>query len=812
MKEEFMSADDLRVGVEKLSWKCPEDFFEFGTTEELPELEGTIGQERAVKSMNFGLGMVENGFNLYLAGETGTGRTSSIMNLLKKRAAAEPPPQDWCYVYNFKNPDNPVSLSLRIGMGRQLEQDMRELLEDVKNDIPKALQSKEYELDKTKIILENQERNNELFSALEKEAQEKGYALQRTVSGLVMVPQKEERNMTQEEYEALPAEEKEKIDTTGNELKGKLADVLSEVRENEKAVRESLAKLDRALGLSAVGHHIEPLKNRYAEYPKVIRYLDSVQEDILLNLEAFKGSEQQQQVIPGLRLPTPQAPSFERYTVNVFVDNMNTVGAPVVYEPNPTYNNLFGRIDHVMQMGGVASTNFTLIKPGARHRANDGYLIMDAREVLINPFAWEALKRCIRNSKIKIEDVLEQYRFITIVSLKPEPVPLKAKIIMIGSPMIYYLLYYLEPEYRKLFKVRADFDVRVTRTPEVLRDYALFVSSHCKRDNLLPFDKTAVSALVEYAARLVEDQEKLSAQFMEVSDLLKEADHWARMENKTIVDKETVKRTIEEKIFRSNRIEEKIQELIIEGTLLVDTEGTEVGQVNGLAVIQLADYAFGRPSRVTARTFMGRGGMVNIEREVKLSGPIHDKGVLILTGYLGGKYAHDKPLSFSASICFEQSYEGVEGDSASSTELYALLSALSGVPLNQGIAVTGSVNQLGKVQPIGGVNQKIEGFYAVCKAKGLTGQQGVMIPKSNERNLMLNDEVIEAVKEGKFHIWSVQTIDQGIEILTGVPAGEQQPDGNYPEGTINFLVNKRLRDMVESMKKYSAAAEREEKK
>jgi lon-related putative ATP-dependent protease len=812
LKEELMSADDLRVPVEKLSWKCPEDFFEFGTTEELPELEGTIGQERAVKSMNFGLGMVENGFNLYLAGETGTGRTSSIMNLLKKRAAAEPPPQDWCYVYNFKNPDNPTSLSLRVGMGRQLEQDMRELLEDVKNDIPKALQSKEYELDKTKIILENQEKNNQLFSALEKEAQEKGYALQRTVSGLVMVPQKEERNMTQEEYEALPADEKEKIDAIGNGLKGKLADVLSEVRENEKTVREALAKLDRALGLSAVGHHIEPLKKRYAEYPKVMRYLDAVQEDMLINLEAFKGSEQQQQVIPGLKLPTTQAPSFERYHVNVFVDNRNTVGAPVVYEANPTYNNLFGRIDHVMQMGGVASTNFTLIKPGALHRANDGYLVMDAREVLINPFAWEALKRCIRNSKIKIEDVLEQYRFITIVSLKPEPVPLKAKIIMIGSPMIYYLLYYLEPEYRKLFKVRADFDMRVTRTPEVLRDYALFVSSHCKRDNLLPFDKSAVSSLLEYAARLVEDQEKLSAQFMEVSDLLKEADYWARQENKTTVDRDTIRRTIEEKVYRSNRVEEKIQELIVEGTLLVDTEGTEVGQVNGLAVIQLADYAFGRPSRVTARTFMGRGGMVNIEREVKLSGPIHDKGVLILTGYLGGKYAHDKPLSFSASICFEQSYEGVEGDSASSTELYALLSALSEVPLNQGIAVTGSVNQLGKVQPIGGVNQKIEGFYAVCKAKGLTGQQGVMIPKSNERNLMLRDEVIEAVKEGKFHIWSVQTIDQGIEILTGVPAGEQLPDGSYPEGTINFLVDKRLRDMVESMKKYSAAAEREEKK
>ncbi len=806
-----MPADDRKVPVEKLSWKCDPGLFEFQTTEELTELEGTIGQERAIRSIDFGLGMVENGFNLYLAGETGTGRTSSIMNLLKKRAKAEPPPQDWCYVYNFKNPDNPVSLSLKIGMGRELEQDMKELVHAVRNDIPKALQSKEYELDKTAIILENQEKNNQLFSALEKEAQEKGYALQRTVSGLVMVPQKEGRNMTQEEYEALPAEEKEKIDEIGNELKGKLADVLSAVRENEKTVREALARLDRDLGLSALGHHIEPLKGKYSEYPKVIRYLESVQEDILLNLEDFKGSEPQQQVIPGLRLPAAQAPSFERYTVNVLVDNKNTVGAPVVYETNPTYNNLFGRIDHVMQMGGVATTNFTLIKPGALHRANGGYLVMDAREVLINPFAWDALKRCIRSGEIKVEDVLEQYRFITIVSLKPQPVPLKAKIIMIGSPVIYYLLYYLEPEYRKLFKVKAEFDVRVTRTPDVLKNYALFVSSHCKRDNLLPFARCAVSTLLEYAARLVEDQEKLSAQFMEVSDLLKEADYWAKLEKKSVVDSETVKRAIEEKVYRSNRVEERIQELIAEGTLLVDTDGTEVGQVNGLSVVQLADYTFGRPSRVTARVFMGRGGMVNIEREVKLSGPIHDKGVLILTGYLGGKYAHDRPLSFSASICFEQSYEGVEGDSASSTELYALLSALSGVPLRQGVAVTGSVNQLGKIQPIGGVNHKIEGFYAVCKAKGLTGEQGVIIPKSNERNLMLKDEVIEAVKEGKFHIWSVEAIDQGVEILTGVPAGELQPDGNYPEGTINRMVDKRLRDLVESMKKY-AAPEREEKK
>ncbi|HLO26986.1 MAG TPA: Lon protease family protein, partial [Geobacteraceae bacterium] len=476
------------------------------------------------------------------------------------------------------------------------------------------------------------------------------------------------------------------------------------------------------------------------------------------------------------------------------------------------YNNLFGRIEHVMQMGGAATTNFTLIKPGALHRANGGYLIVDAREVLINPFAWDALKRCIRNGEIKVEDVLEQYRFMTFVSLKPEPVPLQAKIIMIGSPWIYYLLFYLEPDYRKLFKVKADFDSRITRSPEIIRDYALFVATHCKGEKLLPFDRSGVAGLVEFSARLVEDQGRLSSQFMEIADLIREASYWAGKAGSPLVTKEFVKKAMEEEVYRSNRIEERMQELFDDGTIMVDTAGAEVGQINGLSVITLGDYTFGRPSRVTARVYMGRAGMVNIEREVKLSGPIHDKGMLILTGYLGGKFAHDKPLSFSASICFEQSYEGVEGDSASSTELYSLLSALSGLPLKQGIAVTGSVNQLGKVQPIGGVNYKIEGFYAVCKARGLSGDQGVIIPKSNERHLMLKDEVVEAVRSGRFHIWSVETVDQGIEMLTGVPAGEMLPEGGYPEGTVNFLVEKRLRTMVENMKKFSAAAEKDERR
>jgi lon-related putative ATP-dependent protease len=805
-REVGVAIDELKIPPERLRWVCDESQFEFETTAELPELEGTIGQERALKALDFGFGITECGFNLYLSGEPGTGRTSTIRNMLKKLARQQPTPPDWCYVYNFKDPDLPISLALPGGQGAELEKDMKELLEGVKADIPKALDSKDYERHKAAVIDEYQEKNGELFGALEKEAEERGFSLQRTVSGLVMVPQKEDRNYTQEEFEALTDEGRTKLEEAGKELTDKLNDILRKVRENEKATKETLAQLDRELGLSAVGRHIEPLKAKYEANGKVVAYLDSVQEDILLNLEDFKPQQQQSQ-IPGIRMAR-QEPSFERYQVNIFVDNHETSGAPVVFEQNPTYNNLFGRIENVWQMGGVATTNFTLIKPGALHRANGGYLIIDAREVLINPFAWDALKRCIRTGEIKIEDALEQYRFMTIVSLKPEPIPLQAKIVMIGSPWIYYLLYHLEPDYRKFFKVKADFDSRVARNSEIMRDYALFVATHCKNEKLVPFHKSGVAGLLEHSARLVEDQGKLSSQFMEIADLIREASYWAGKEGSPLVTREIVKKTIHEKVYRSNRVEERLQELFEDGTILCDTDGGEVGQINGLSVMTVADYMFGRPSRVTARVYLGRGGMVNIEREVKLSGPIHDKGVMILTGYLGGKFAYDKPLSFSASICFEQSYDGVEGDSASSTELYALLSALSGLPISQGIAVTGSVNQLGKVQPIGGVNYKIEGFYAVCKAKGLTGRQGVLIPKSNERHLMLNDEVSAAVEAGQFNVWSVETIDQGIEILTGVQAGTRQEDGSYPEGSVNWLVDKRLREMLAQMKKFG---ERDEK-
>ncbi|MDD2582099.1 MAG: Lon protease family protein, partial [Desulfuromonadaceae bacterium] len=472
---------------------------------------------------------------------------------------------------------------------------------------------------------------------------------------------------------------------------------------------------------------------------------------------------------------------------------------PVVFESNPTYNNLFGRIEHVMQYGGVAVTDFTMIRSGALHRANGGYLVIDAREVLINPFVWDSLKRCIRNHEIRIEDVLEQYRFMTMVSLKPEPVQMRAKIVLIGTPWIYYLLFHLDPDYRKFFKVKAEFDSRIARTPEIMRDYSMFVASHCRAEGLLPFDKSGVAALLEHTARMADDQSKLSSQFMEIADFIREISFWAAKTGRTIINGDDVRAAAEESLYRVNRIEERMQELYDDGTIMVDTSGAVVGQINGLSVLSLGDHTFGRPTRITAAVYTGQDGMVNIEREVKLSGPIHDKGVLILTGYLGGTFASERPLSLSASICFEQSYDGIEGDSASSTELYALLSALSGVPVKQGIAVTGSVNQRGMVQAIGGVNHKIEGFFAVCRAQGLTGEQGVMIPTSNERHLMLHEDVVQAVAAGQFHIWSVETIEQGIEILTGVRAGVRGKNRKFTKGSIYARVDDCLRAMAERL-------------
>ena len=805
-----MTSRIRRLEPEQLRWTCDPDSFDFETTGELPDLDYAIGQQRALRSIEFGLGMEETGFNLFISGETGTSRTSTIRNILKKRAKTESKPHDWVYVNNFRINDSAISLSLPAGRGSELAADMKELVDAFRVDIPKALESPEYEARRSEILEEYQKNNNELFQTLEKEAARHNFALQRTVSGLVVVPQTGGRNYTQDEYEALSEKKRQKLDDLGRKLTDRLNEVLRRVRDNEKLTKDALAQADRDLGMSCLGHRLDPLKEKYAGLEKVLSYLDSVREDILNNLEDFKPQSAQPQ-IPGIKMPR-QEPSFERYQVNVLVDNKDTEGAPVVFESNPTYNNLFGRIEHVMQYGGVAVTDFTMIRAGALHRANGGYLVIDAREVLINPFVWDSLKRCIRTGDIRIEDVLEQYRFMTMVTLKPEAVPMQTKIVMIGTPWIYYLLFYMDPDYRKFFKVKAEFDSRVAREPEIMKDYALFVATKCRCEGLLHFDRSGIARLLEHTARMVEDQHRLSSQFMEIADFIREASYWARKDGHSLVTGVDVLRAAEEKLYRVNRIEERMQELYEDGSIMVDTDGAVTGQINGLSVIGLGDHTFGRPSRITARVFTGQGGMVNIEREVKLSGPIHDKGVLILTGYLGGTFAVQRPLSLSASICFEQSYDGIEGDSASSTELYALLSALSGVPISQGIAVTGSVNQRGMIQPIGGVNFKIEGFFAVCKSQGLTGRQGVMIPRANERHLMLNDEVVEAVKGGQFHIWSVETIEEGIEILTGMPAGQRGKGGEFPKKSLFHLVDRRLAEMAEQLQETEKKAQKKPRK
>ena len=791
-------SDRCLISADKLRWNCDPDLLGFETTAELPDFNDAIGQKRALRSIEFGLGVEGSGFNLYIAGETGTGRTTTIASILNKRAKNEPQPHDWVYVNNFKDSDSAISLDLPAGKGNKLAADMKELIEDFRKDIPKALESSEYESRRSDLLESYQTASNLLFQGLEKAAEKLGFSLQRTVSGLVIVPQKAGRNYTQEEYDALNEKKRLKLEKLGKELTEKLNEVLRQVRDQEKLTKDALAQADRDLGMSCLGHRLDPLREKYSELEKVLTYLDTVQEDVLNTLDDFKPQSTQPQ-IPGIKIPR-QEPSFERYQVNVLVDNEKTEGAPVVFESNPTYNNLFGRIEHVMQYGGAAVTDFTMIRSGALHRSNGGYLVIDAREVLINPFVWDSLKRCIRNNEIRIEDVLEQYRFMTMVSLKPEPVQMRAKIVLIGTPWIYYLLFHLDPDYRKFFKVKAEFDSSVARTPEIMHDYALFVANHCRTEGLLPFHKSGVAALLEHTARMADNQSKLSSQFMEISDFIREISFWATKADRTIINGDDVRAAANESLYRVNRIEERMQELYEDGIIMVDTTGAVVGQINGLSVIGLGDHTFGRPTRITATVYTGQDGMINIEREVKLSGPIHDKGVLILTGYLGGTFASERPLSLSASICFEQSYDGIEGDSASSTELYALLSALSGVAVKQGIAVTGSVNQRGIVQPIGGVNHKIEGFFAVCQAQGLNGQQGVMIPKSNERHLMLHEEVVQAVNAGQFHIWSVETIEQGIEILTDTKAGQRGKSGKFPKGSIYQRVEARLQTMSDRLK------------
>ena len=803
----------FEVPAEKLTWRCDLSFLPFTCTAEMTPLEDFIGQDRAMRAIEFGLGVNKPGFNIFVTGLTGTGKTSIIKAFLRKvtRERVSPDgdarlPEDWCYVYNFGDPDRPQILKIRRGLGKILKADMEQLIQNVQRDAKKMFESDEFARQRQAMIEQLQKRQQEMMEALMQEASRSDFTLRMTPSGIVLLPTQEGKPMQEADYLALSAAQKKSLEEKRGEIEKKVEDTLREGKKLEREITEKLEAAETDAAHYLIRSPLADLREKYQDYPKIIGYLDGVRDHIIKNLQRFKGAD----VGPGggamglMQMGEPPADPFLPYRVNVFVDNSDTQGPPIIVETNPSYHNLFGVVEKKPIVGGYV-TDFTLIKAGSISRANGGYLVLYDRDVLSNPGVWEALQRVIKNRELRIEEPGTFFGFVPPQGLRPEPIPTDTKVIMIGDPNLYRVLAAADPDFRETFKVKADFNFEIDRSKENITAFACFISDYCNKEGLRHFDTSGVARVIEHCARMVEDQNKLSARFSDMADLLIESDYWAGRENAELVSGKQVERAILEKTFRLNLIEKRLQELIADGTVLVDVEGAVVGQVNGLAVYQMGDFSFGKPSRITAKTFMGRGGIVNIEREAKLSGKTHDKGVLILGGYLGAKYAQQSPLSLSSSICFEQSYDGVDGDSASSTELYAILSSLSEIPINQAVAVTGSVNQNGEIQAIGGVNHKIEGFYDVCRLKGLTDQQGVLMPRANMRNLMLRPDVVEAVKAGKFHIYAVSTIDDGIEVLTGVAAGERNPDGSYPEGTINERVQKKLQQYAEQQKRLVGA-------
>ena len=789
------------LSYQKLRNECDLKAITCETTEDIQPLEGIIGQDRAVKAFKFGVEVKERGFNIYVAGYPGTGRMTAAKNFLQEIAKKKPVPSDWCYVYNFRNPYEPKAVKLPAGKGIHLRDDMANFIVEARRVLPKSFESEDYGARRAAAIRTVEEERQKLIGQLTKRAQEEGFVLQASPVGVFMIPVIKGKPLTDQEFMALDPKTRETIEKKRGQLSEEFRNAMQQLRELEGKAHEALQKLNRDVAIYAIGHIVAELKKEYKDFPDVINYIDNVQNDLLENLVQFIRPESETPQPDALQFPWTKELPFRRYEVNVIVDNSESEGAPVIMELNPSYQNLFGKIEKEAQFG-VLTTDFTLVHSGSVHKANGGYLVLRVEQLLRNPLSWESLKTALASEQLTVEEPGERLGFITVKGLKPEPIPLSVKVILIGDPLLYQMLYMYDMDFRELFKVKADFDTTMDRTEENMRNYAAFMCTFCKKENMKHLDGSAIAKVIEYSSRLAEDQNKLSTRFAEIADVIREANFYATQENVQYVTASHIKKAIEEKVYRSNLIQAKIQELIQKNVFLIDTDDEAVGQLNGLSVIELGDFAFGRPSRVTASIGMGREGIIDIEREAKLGGPIHTKGVMILSGFLTDRYAREKPLSLAARLVFEQSYEGVEGDSASSTELYALLSALSGLPIKQSFAVTGSVNQKGEVQAIGGVNEKIEGFFEVCKAKGFTDRQSVIIPESNVQNLMLKEEVVEAVKAGKFHIYPVKTIDEGIELLTGVKAGVRGTDGTFEENTVNCLVDKRLREIAEKLREF----------
>ena len=791
-----------------LCWRVDPEQFSFTTTAELEDLAQIIGQARATEAIQFGIGIRREGYNLFVLGPPGTGRHAIVRRFLEEQAAREQPPTDWCYVNNFDQPHKPRALRLPPGIGVKLRQDMERVLEDLKGAIPAAFENEEYRARRQELEERLKERHEQAFEELRKQAEVHHIALIRTPAGMAFAPTRKGEVLSPEEFQKLPEAEQKRIEAVIATLQESLEKIIHQLPQWKRESQQRTRDLERDVTLAAVGHLIAELRKEYAALPEVLDYLDAVQQAVIENADDFKHTEEGPELsLFGISISRAgRAPSLRQYQVNVLVDHGATRGAPVVYEDSPAYQELIGRVEHQAQMGALL-TDFTLIKPGALHRANGGYLVLDARKVLLQPYAWEGLKRCLSAREIRIESLGQMLSLISTVSLEPAPIPLNVKVVLLGERILYYLLYHFDPDFRELFKVAADFEESMHREPESPLLYARLIATLARRDNLLPLDRGACARVIEQAARLVADMERLSIRVQDITDLLREADHWARAAGRDVVTRDDVQRAVDARIRRADRVRERMQDEIRRATILIDTAGARTGQVNGLSVVQLGELAFGHPSRLTARVRLGKGEVLDIQREVELSGPIHSKGVLILAGFLGARYCAERPLALSASLVFEQTYGAVEGDSASSAELYALLSALAEAPIKQSLAVTGSVNQHGEVQAIGGVNEKIEGFFDICRSRGLTGEQGVLIPAANAKHLMLRQDVIEACEQGKFHVYPVTTVDEGIELLTGIAAGARDGDGRFPEGSINRRVEERLAILAELARVYAAPPE-----
>lgn len=778
---------------------CNPEIFTFEDTSELEAINTGIGQDRGIKALEFGVNVDIKGYNLYLEGPSGVGKTMYAKNYLDKISKKKKVPNDWCYIYNFANPNEPVAVSFPAGQGKEFKETMDAFIKDIRNDIKSTFNNDDFEKEKTLIRQDFEEKRACLLDKLNQESEKHGFQVKSAQNGIYMMPIIDGKTIEEEEFEKLDEDIKKEFEEKSSIVQEQIMQVIGQIKEMERASDKRLEEWQANIALLTVNSHINYIKSKYKRNKKVNQFLNDVKQDILKNIYVFTAKEDEKQAPQAGPRQEPPKP-WLNYRVNLFVDNSNLDGAPVIMDSNYSYHNIFGKLEYENYYGAL-KTDYTMLKPGLLQIANGGYIIFQAKDLLANGACYEALKKALRIKELSIENTADQRSSMVMISLKPEPIPLDLKVIMVGNDTIYQSLLSMDSDFRKLFKVKVEFAEDAPLTEENINRLARFIHGFCEQEELPHLDRGAVAKVVEYASKISGEQEKLSTRFTDIAQVVGEAATWAKMDKKKLVTAEYIDIALKERIERVKKYDAKYMEMIKENTLLIDTSSSQVGQINGLTVMTIGDYTFGKPVKITANTYMGKTGVVNIEREVELSGSSHSKGVLILTGYLGEMFAQDIPLSLTASICFEQLYNGVDGDSASSTELYAILSSLSGIPINQSIAVTGSVNQKGEIQPIGGVNDKIEGFFQVCKMRGLDGSHGVMIPKLNVKNLSLSEEIVEAVKNRKFHIYAISTIEEGIEILTGVPAGKKDANGRFPAGTINYLAHEKLRKYAEISKK-----------